>query len=117
MATRVASPEFIGRRHELETLDDVVVKAATGDTVVALVGGDAGMGKSRLVDDSRKPCARRGTLVLEGGCVSIGSGEGLPFAPIVEALRRLPALVAAGEIEGIHDISELRSSETADLGR
>jgi len=117
MATRVASPEFIGRRHELETLDDVVVKAATGDTVVALVGGDAGMGKTRLVDEVESLARERGTLVLEGGCVSIGSGEGLPFAPIVEALRRLPALVAAGEIEGIHDISELRSSETADLGR
>ena len=117
MATRVASPEFIGRRHELETLDDVVVKAATGDTVVALVGGDAGMGKTRLVDEVESLARERGTLVLEGGCVSIGSGEGLPFAPIVEALRRLPAVVAAGEIDGIHDISELRSSETTDLGR
>ncbi len=117
MATRVASPEFIGRRRELETLRDVIVKGATGDTVVALVGGDAGMGKTRLVDEVEAFARDRGTLVLEGGCVSIGSGEGLPFAPIVEALRRLPALVAAGEIDGINDISELRTSETADLGR
>ena len=117
MATRVASPEFIGRRRELETLRDIIVKAAAGDTVVALVGGDAGMGKTRLVDEVEALARDGGTLVLEGGCVSIGSGEGLPFAPIVEALRRLPALVAAGEIDGIHDISELRSSETAELGR
>jgi len=117
MATRVASPEFIGRRHELDTLNDLIVKAAAGDTVVALVGGDAGMGKTRLVDEVEALARERGMLVLEGGCVSIGSGEGLPFAPIVEALRRLPALVAAGEIEGIGDISDLRSSETADLGR
>ena len=58
-----------------------------------------------------------GSLVLEGGCVSLGSGEGLPFAPIVEALRRLPGIIAAGEAGTIRDIDELRLPETNDLGR
>jgi DNA-binding CsgD family transcriptional regulator/tetratricopeptide (TPR) repeat protein len=117
VATRVASPEFIGRRRELDSLIDAVDRAAAGDAVVALVGGDAGIGKSRLVEEVAAHARQRGWLVLEGGCVSLGSGEGLPFAPIVEALRRLPALIAAGEVDGIDDIDELRSGETADLGR
>ena len=117
VATRVASPEFIGRRRELGSLIDAVDRGTGGDAVVALVGGDAGIGKSRLVEEVARHTRERGCLVLEGGCVSLGNGEGLPFAPIVEALRRLPGLIAAGEVDGIADIDDLRSSETADLGR
>jgi len=117
VATRVASPEFIGRRHELTALTDALDRGIAGDAVVALVGGDAGIGKSRLVAEVADTARRRGALVLEGGCVSLGNGEGLPFAPIVEALRRLPALIAAGRISGVSDIDLLRTTETADLGR
>ena len=117
VATRVASPEFIGRRRELGSLVDAVDRGTGGDAMVVLVGGDAGIGKSRLVQEVAHHVRARGGLVLEGGCVSLGNGEGLPFAPIVEALRRLPALIAAGEVDGLRDIDELRSGETADLGR
>ncbi len=117
VATRVASPEFIGRRRELGSLTDAVVRGTAGDAVVALVGGDAGMGKSRLVAEVAVAARERGWLVLEGGCVSLGNGEGLPFAPIVEALRRLPGMIAAGQAGPIHDIDELRMLETSDLGR
>ncbi|MGH2488046.1 MAG: ATP-binding protein, partial [Candidatus Limnocylindria bacterium] len=117
MTTRVASPEFIGRRRELESLADAVARGTDGEAVVALVGGDAGIGKSRLVEEVAGQARARGALILEGGCVSLGNGEGLPFAPIVEALRRLPALIAAGQADSIGDIDELRSSETSDLAR
>ena len=49
--------------------------------------------------------------------MSLGNGEGLPFAPIVEALRRLPAIIETGGAGSIRDIGELRTSETSDLGR
>jgi DNA-binding NarL/FixJ family response regulator len=117
VATRVASPEFIGRRRELGSLIDAVDRGTAGDTVIALIGGDAGIGKSRLVEEVAAHARQRGCVVLSGGCVSLGNGEGLPFAPIVEALRRLPALIAAGVLDSIADISELRSGETTDLGR
>ncbi len=117
VTTRVASPEFVGRRRELATLADAVARGTDGDAVVALVGGDAGIGKTRLVEEVASHARARGALVLEGGCVSLGNGEGLPFAPIVEALRRLPTMIAAGEVDTIADIDELRSTETSDLGR
>jgi DNA-binding CsgD family transcriptional regulator/tetratricopeptide (TPR) repeat protein len=117
VATRVASPEFIGRRHELTTLTEAVARGTAGDAAIALVGGDAGMGKTRLVAEAAESARRDEALVLEGGCVSLGNGEGLPFAPIVEALRRLPGLIASGVVPGVDDIDVLRTSETADLGR
>jgi DNA-binding CsgD family transcriptional regulator len=117
VATRVASPEFIGRQRELASLDDAVSRARSGDATVILVGGDAGIGKSRLVAEAARRARESGALVLEGGCIALGEGDGLPFAPIVEAFRRLPAIVAAGAIPGIDGIGSLRSSETSDLGR
>ena len=74
----------------------------------------ASRGSSRKSPDAAR---ERGWLVLEGGCVSLGNGEGLPFAPIVEALRRLPGIIAAGQAGPIRDIDELRLLETSDLGR
>jgi DNA-binding CsgD family transcriptional regulator/tetratricopeptide (TPR) repeat protein len=117
VATRVASPDFIGRKRELGSLSDALVRGRAGDAVVVLVGGDAGIGKTRLVAEAAGLARESGSLVLEGGCVSLGSGEGLPFAPIVEALRRLPGIIAAGEAGAIRDMDELRLPETSDLGR
>ncbi len=117
VATRVASPDFIGRKRELGALSDALVRGRAGDAVVVLVGGDAGIGKTRLVAEAAGVARESGSLVLEGGCVSLGSGEGLPFGPIVEALRRLPELIAAGRAGSITDIADLRSTETSDLGR
>ncbi len=117
VATRVASPDFIGRARELGSLRDALERGRAGDATVALVGGDAGIGKTRLVAEAVTQARDAGSLVLEGGCVSLGSGEGLPFGPIVEALRRLPDIIEAGEAGAIADIADLRSTETSDLGR
>jgi DNA-binding NarL/FixJ family response regulator len=115
--TRVASPDFIGRKRELGSLGEAISRGQAGETVVVLVGGDAGIGKTRLVAEAATQAREAGCLVLEGGCVSLGNGEGLPFAPIVEALRRLPEIIAAGGAGAIRSVDELRSSETSDLGR
>ena len=117
VVTRVASPDFIGRTRELGSITEAIARGAAGDPVVALVGGDAGIGKSRLVAEAAATARAQGALVLEGGCVSLGNGEGLPFAPIVEALRRLPAIIAEGGAGPITSLDELRSTETGDIGR
>jgi predicted ATPase len=53
------------------------------------VGGEAGVGKTRLVAELADRRRSAGARVLAGGCLPIG-GDGLPYAPIVEALRSLP---------------------------
>jgi DNA-binding NarL/FixJ family response regulator len=115
VAKRVSSPLFIGRQAELGILTDAVLRAGAGDAAVMLVGGEAGIGKTRLIDEVGGRAARDGAIVLQGGCVSLGDGGGLPFAPFVEALRRLPAALAdAGS--GV-DIEALRTPATVELGR
>jgi DNA-binding NarL/FixJ family response regulator/tetratricopeptide (TPR) repeat protein len=115
VATRVSSPLFIGRHAELDILSDAVSRADLGEAAIVLVGGEAGIGKTRLVDEIGGRADAAGALVLQGGCISLGDGGGLPFAPFVEALRRLPTALASGRL-GM-DFEALRTPATVELGR
>ena len=89
MASRVSSPVLIGRDEELARLSTAWRSAARGEPAIVLVGGEAGIGKSRLVSELAALARTDGGIVLEGACVSLGDDEGLPLAPIAEALRAL----------------------------
>jgi DNA-binding CsgD family transcriptional regulator/tetratricopeptide (TPR) repeat protein len=97
MGGRVASPAFVGRIEELQTLEAAGRRAADGEPAVVLVGGEAGIGKTRLVSELSSRCLADGTQVLSGGCLPVGEGA-LPYAPIVEALRILLSDVGVGAV-------------------
>jgi DNA-binding CsgD family transcriptional regulator/tetratricopeptide (TPR) repeat protein len=88
MAGRVVSPEFIGRQTELDRLAAAFAAASDGRPSLVLVGGEAGVGKSRLVAQATRSASAAGRLVLEGGAIDLGDTP-LPFGPIVEAMRGL----------------------------
>ncbi|MFF5159701.1 AAA family ATPase [Streptomyces sp. NPDC000348] len=85
--TKSVSPVFVGRSTELDTLDTALARA-TAEPQALLVGGEAGVGKTRLVEEFAAAARRRGAVVALGGCVEIGA-DGLPFAPFSTALRQL----------------------------
>ena len=93
----MASPTFVGRVEELELLEAAMRRAADAEPAVVLVGGEAGVGKTRLVAELTSRCAADGTRVLVGGCVPVGDGA-LPYAPIVEILRSLLSEVGTGTV-------------------
>ncbi|WP_329390575.1 helix-turn-helix transcriptional regulator [Streptomyces sp. NBC_01351] len=86
--TRSVSPVFVGRADELAVLTDALTRAAGQEPQAMLIGGEAGVGKTRLTEEFLCEAARRGAVVAVGGCVEIGA-EGLPFAPFSTALRSL----------------------------
>ncbi|WP_086727114.1 helix-turn-helix transcriptional regulator [Streptomyces carpinensis] len=103
--TRSVSPVFVGRANELDTLSDALARAAGGEPLALLIGGEAGVGKTRLIEEFAAAAGRRGAVVAVGGCVEIGA-DGLPFAPFSTALRALRrelpeelAAAAAGQEE------------------
>jgi predicted ATPase len=100
MGGRVASPTLVGRVEELELLEVARGWAADADPGVVLVGGEAGVGKTRLVAESTSRCVTERTQVLAGGCVRVGEGA-LPYAPIVEVLRTLLADLGADAVRGL----------------
>jgi DNA-binding CsgD family transcriptional regulator/tetratricopeptide (TPR) repeat protein len=88
MTRRLSSPVFVGRTEELATLLTAADVAASGGASLVLIGGEAGVGKSRLVAEIARQLRADDWLVLEGGSVAVGE-DGLPFGPLVEALRML----------------------------
>ncbi|MBV9793587.1 MAG: AAA family ATPase [Actinobacteria bacterium] len=97
MSVSVVSPVFIGRREELASLTTLMKQAQSGEPAFALVGGEAGVGKTRLVRELAGQAAGAGFLVLTGQCVELGA-EGLPLAPLVDALRTLNRAMAPDEL-------------------
>jgi len=88
VGARVTSPVLVGRRDELRVLDGVLDRAAVGEFAVAVIGGEAGIGKTRLSMLAGDRARRRGFTVLIGGCLDIGEST-VPYAPLLEALRQL----------------------------
>lgn len=89
---RSVSPVFVGRADELGVLHDALVRAAAGEPQALLLGGEAGVGKTRLIEEFATAAGREGAIVVCGGCVEIGA-DGLPFAPFSTALRALRRLL------------------------
>jgi DNA-binding NarL/FixJ family response regulator len=110
MAYQVMTGRFVGRTEELARLGDLLAHAAGGEPLVALVGGEAGVGKTRLADQLADTAAAQGVLVLRGGCVPLGE-EGVPFAPVTEALRGLARALDPAELDAV------AGSARAELGR
>ncbi|HEY1921039.1 MAG TPA: AAA family ATPase [Streptosporangiaceae bacterium] len=88
MSVSVVSPVFIGRRAEMTLLSSLLKRAQAGEPAFALIGGEAGVGKTRLVRELAAQASAAGFLVLTGQCMELGA-EGLSLAPLVDALRTL----------------------------
>ena len=88
MTTNVVSPILVGRTDQLATLDAALAEAGHGGPATVLIGGEAGIGKSRLVSEFADRARGAGARVLTGGCLELGT-DGLPFAPFTSVLREL----------------------------
>jgi DNA-binding CsgD family transcriptional regulator/tetratricopeptide (TPR) repeat protein len=86
---RVTSSRFVGRADELAELEQVLGEAAEQRPFVVLLGGESGVGKTRLVREFEARLSDRDdVLVLRGEAVEEADGE-LPYAPLIGALRPL----------------------------
>ncbi|HYZ80277.1 MAG TPA: AAA family ATPase, partial [Solirubrobacteraceae bacterium] len=91
MPSRLTSNHFVGRVGELAELELAVQEASAGRPTLVLLGGDSGVGKTRLVGElEHRLAAGRDTppLILRGEGVEQADGE-LPYAPLLSALRPL----------------------------
>ena len=55
VSMRQVSPVFVGRGPELSKLRSLLASASAGEPAVVVVGGDAGIGKSRLIEEFVRP--------------------------------------------------------------
>ena len=85
---QVSSPVLVGRSSPLSALDAALAEAGRGRPSAVMVGGEAGVGKTRLVSEFADRSRGAGARVLTGGCLELGA-DGLPFAPFTAVLREL----------------------------
>ncbi len=81
---------LVGRADELAHLLAHVDRAVAGRSCAVLLAGDAGVGKTRLLDELCARATGRGVRVLTGHCVDLGD-VGLPYLPFVDLLRPVTA--------------------------
>lgn len=90
MSQTVFASAFVGRDEELARLCGVLERAREGEARAVLVAGDAGVGKTRVLNEVAARAARAGTTVFTGHCVDLGD-VGLPYLPFTEILGALGA--------------------------
>ena len=104
----VLTGPMVGRSEELDALTSALDEVRQGRSRVVLVSGEAGIGKTRLVEELIG--AADGATALVGGCVDLGD-DALPFAPFAVALRE-PMRAA-----GVDDLVALAGGASDDRRR
>ncbi len=76
---------LVGRAAELARMRELLAEASSGQSVVLLISGDAGVGKTRLITELSRLAAVRGFTVLWGRCAELA--DTVPYLPLADALR------------------------------
>src|SRR2546430_485882 len=94
--SRVLSPVLVGRDSELPPLEDALLASLRGEGGVVIGGGEAGMGKTRLVNTLATRARRLGCVVVAGGCTE--AELSLPYLPFLEAIGNYLAKTDTNEL-------------------
>jgi class 3 adenylate cyclase/tetratricopeptide (TPR) repeat protein len=86
---------FVGRQAERDVLAQAWKGAQQGSRAVVLIGGEPGMGKTRLATEAARAAHREGATVLLGVC---DEDLAVPYQPFVEALRHFLAVAPADHL-------------------
>jgi len=106
MLERALCPTLVGREEQLFALEDALLAAHRGESRFVALGGEAGMGKTRLARELATRARRLDWQVLWGACSE--AELPLPYLPLVEALgnylsgedvERLTGLLGAARLE------------------
>jgi AAA ATPase-like protein len=81
------SAQWVGRERSLQRLHHHLERALGGERQVVFVSGEAGIGKTTLIEMFLRGMSMPGLGVLWGRCIEhFGEGQGL--LPLIEALER-----------------------------
>ncbi|MGO4383917.1 ATP-binding protein [Specibacter sp. RAF43] len=96
MQTSQASAQMIGREAELRALAASYADAVDSKPQAVVIGGEAGLGKTRLLREFLAGVAGE-ARIISGQCVDLGT-LAPPYAPITGVLRALAAQVGLAAV-------------------
>ena len=92
MMEHVATPQtrtpLVGRAREIDHLTAAAGIGSNPVSAAVVLGGDAGVGKTRLLSELGERASAAGWTVLVGHCLDFGD-SGLPYLPFTEIFGRL----------------------------
>ena len=92
---------FVGREAERAELRRCLDQAARGQGALVMIGGEPGVGKTRLAEELAAEARQRGLLALTGHCYEMeGAPPYIPFVEILEATARVVPPAALREALG-----------------
>src|SRR5712692_1443303 len=101
--TPILCPVLIGRVHDLTALRLLADRAKSGQGQIALLSGEAGIGKSRLVAEVKTAAAAHDFLLVQGSCFP--TDHAIPYAPLLDFLRSFltghSAALPASEVQQV----------------
>jgi len=100
---------FVGRKEELNGLDDALERALSGQGQVVFVKGETGSGKTALVAEfARRAQGQQADLIVAGGNCNAQTGRGDPYLPFRQVLGLLTADVEAKKASGALTVDHAR---------
>jgi DNA-binding CsgD family transcriptional regulator/tetratricopeptide (TPR) repeat protein len=97
----IVCPVLIGRAADLTALQVLIDQAKRGEGQVALISGEPGIGKSRLVAETKTYALNQGFLLLQGNCFQTDSA--FPYAPFLDLLHSY--FSGSSLVTGHHDLA------------
>lgn len=90
-ATLSERAAFVGRARERALLTNALDRAMNGQGSLVMIGGEPGVGKTRLCEELMSDALQRGCRVLAGHCYE--SEAAVPYMPFVEILEKASQVV------------------------
>jgi DNA-binding SARP family transcriptional activator len=91
-------PRMVGRRKEFAQLKNALRQLEGGKGGVVVIRGEAGIGKTRLLEELRELARLHGTRILESRCFAAEAD--VSYGPIVDGLQPIARDVASGSERG-----------------
>ncbi|HYX50334.1 MAG TPA: ATP-binding protein, partial [Ktedonobacteraceae bacterium] len=95
----VVCPVVIGRTTELTAIHRLIESTMSGQGQVALLSGEAGIGKSRLVKEAKAYATTLNLRVVQGNCFP--TDLSCPYAPLLDLIHTLLAHSNSTEIQAM----------------
>jgi DNA-binding CsgD family transcriptional regulator/tetratricopeptide (TPR) repeat protein len=90
--------DLIGRTEQIAALTRLLGVARAGQAAAVVVVGQAGAGKSRLLQELERRATDDGAVVMRGSCMDLGTAV-IPYVALTEALRRFARDRTAEDVE------------------
>jgi tetratricopeptide (TPR) repeat protein len=96
---------FVGRGDELSVLTGLWDRVVGGEPRAVVIGGEPGVGKSRLAGELAARAHATGAIVLYGRC---DEDLAAPLQPFIEPVRVLAPALGPTRLRGMRGVAELR---------